>query len=793
MFSGFDKHNHAGLLAGVPRPKPGASQAKGSRFDVQQYLPAGSSEILDAKELPAQKDPKLAAAVAQYFGTAAVAEATTAEALAQYLEQLAPAVEPKLTKDVGDLNRFLSGLRAWVWFNEVYQLAANDFDNDEQTKKVKEAADEAVRLLTDSKDKALAAGLVELYAAAKKAQTKLMELQTKGVCEIPIYEWHGPGFTETTYTQWIGSVPLRPEVKNDKGFWPIPPCTSPWTTTPKAVNPIFKGNIPGLADYLPFDKVSGSANPLPGVVLYGAPLNKLYPQVDMQLVQKIIADQAARLKAKNTLDTTGVGDWVLRCVAQDPEFSPKVGWKEVVKGIGSVYATVTTLGTYQLVQSAFSNNKAAREAAPRAIDAVRALQEKYRNSQPVLDAVAQCNATLQAIRGSVVAVCNQIPPVPVKRTLNKQAGLILPYMSWDAWRNEIKDVPTKTIQNQIKGFGWWTDTPDIVNTIFRSLEAFYPQATPLDKKYFLLQNWEAGQPSPWPLTAPIGFNPAFLPGVAKKTRAEADAALAKLTGTQQEWAIQRGSIKASLLLAQKLTELGKKSKSATDAMSETLSQLGDLLYGCSLPEAPTGLSGKALLAWYNEKLLNCAQNPTPDSLMGQLNVKLAQYEKTKDPAIKKEIDALAEKIGNVTSRRGSRRGKVVANTTDAGGTLPLTEQSNQALQKGKEGTVKLPDGKTVQVGATQTEKEKAQATNQTNKDIVDATKNTLGYVDGSGTALKDINTKVPGALPPVLNDQIDKNKEDVKQIVDPTQPKKSSPPWLLLFGLGAAAVAATKK
>lgn len=789
MFAGFNKHNHAGLLSGVPARPVGPSSKVGNRFDPKPFLPASASEVLDTTDLPPQKDQKLAAAVANYFGTADVAAATKAEALAQYLDQLASNLDAKAGKDVGDLTRFLSGLRVWVFMNEIYQLAANDFDSDAQTSAVKGFADEMQRLLTDSKDKQLAADIVNLYTAAKKAQTDLMKVQVSGVCEIPIYEWHGPGKTETTYCQWIGGVALRPEVKSDKGAWPIPPCASPTMTTIGAVNPIFRGNIPGLADYLPFNAVGPS-----GVAIDSLPLDKRYPKIDQNLLKKIVEDQARRLSAKNTLAAEGVKDWLGRCINQDPEFNPKTSWADWAKAFGNIYVKINTLGLYDL-DSFSSKTGKLKEASKKALPAIAALQETYRNSKPVQDAQAKVAQTLNAIRGTVVAVCNQVPPVPIKRAFNSKAGLILPYRDWNAWREDVKGVPAKTMQNQIKGYGWWQDKPDIVNTILSSLQAFYPDSSPVrfTPEAMLLQNWEPGMPSPWPTKPPLGFDLKALPSVASAARKDATALLAKLAGTQQEWAKQRGSVKASLLLASKLSELGKKSQGATDAMVETLSYLGELLYGCSVPDAPSGLTGKALLDYYNAKLVECAKNPTPDSLMGQLNAKLAQYEKTKDPALKQEIDALSEKIGTVASRRGSRRGKVMSNTTDSGGTLSLTQQSDQTLKNAPPAPkVKLPDGTTVNAGATGTEQNVGQKTAQDNKDTTDKVKSTLGYVDGSGGALGVVNEKVPGALPPALVDQVNENKKNAEDIVDPAKAKKGSP-WALLLGVGAVVAAMRNK
>lgn len=787
MLTGFDRRNHSGMLAG--NAFAAAPRASSVEYP-KRLLPAGAVEVLQDRDLPAQKDAKTQAAVQAYFGTPAVAYATQLTALAQYLTDLLPQLQPKVDKDSADLVRFLSRLRVWRWCNEVYSLAANDFDTPDQRARVAKLVDDICATLTDPKDIAVAKGLTAHYAEAKAAQTALLKLQVACVCNLPIFEFRVAG-TNTTYTQWIGAVALNPKVRSGAGVWPIPPCAAPWLTSPTSVNPIFKGNLPGLADYLPFDSYAKAEGALQGVAVTSAPLDKRYPFVDKNILKKIVDDQAARLGQSPTMAAEGVRDWVTRAVVQDPEFRPENGWAFTA---AYVMQTTLTLGLNNVGKDPKFSQKVA-DALPKALAAVVQIQDAYRKSKIVVDAQGNVVKTLSIIAGAVAAVCADVPPVPVEREYVAQAGLILPVANWNKWREEVNGLPAKGMSNLIKGFGWWKQSPDIVQTIIKSLEAhrLVGRAGEVDPKHLLLDKWVPGSPSPWPATPAVGFRAADVAAAAAKFSAQAQAALEGLSATQVEWVTQRAAVKAALLLSMMLTDLGKKSKSATDEMQATLSYFAEVLYGRGMPTAPEDLKGKALLDWYDEQVEGFAKNPTPDSLMGQLMAKLAAWEKTKDPQLKLEIDQLASKVARVSSRRGARRGLVVDNSAKPGGTLSLIEESQRVLNTTTPATVKLPDGSKADVGVTTVEKEKAGATVQENKDIKAQTDKSLAYTHGSGRGLLAIGDLIPGALAPEMKDQISSNQGTAENVVvQKVEATKGGSGWLLL-GLAAAAVAATRK
>jgi hypothetical protein len=787
MRTGADRGNRAGASAGNVT---GAAPRVSSVDYPKRLLPAGAIEVLQDRDLPPQKDAKTQAAVEAYFGGPAIAYATQLTALAQYLTDLMPQIQSKVDKDSADLINFLSRLRVWRWCNEVYALAANDFDTADQRARVAKLVADICAVLTDPKDIAIAKGLAAHYAAAKDAQTAVLKLQVACVCTLPIYEFRAG--TNTTYTQWVGAIALNPKVRGDKDVWPIPPCAAPWLTTPSSVNPIFKGNLPGLADYIPFDAYGKAEGSLQGIAVNSLPLDKRYPNVDKNILKSIIDDQAARLGQTPTLAAEGMKDWVSRAVVQDPEFQPENGW-----AFNTAYVLMTTL-TFGLnnigKDPKFSGNVAS--ALPKAIAAVTKIQDAYRKSKPVVDAQGNVIKTLSIIAGTVAAVCNGVPPVPVSREYIPQAGLILPVANWNKWREEVNDLPAKGMTNLIKGFGWWKQYPDIVQTIIKSLEAhrLAGRAGEVDPKYLLLDKWTPGSPSPWPAVPAVGFREADVAAAADKFTAQAKAAMVELTPTQVEWVTQRAAVKAALTLSMMLTELGKKSKGATDEMQATLSYFAEVLYGRGMPDAPEGLKGKELLDWYDVQIAGFAKNPTPESLMGQLLAKLQSWEKTKDPQTKLEIDQLASKVARVSSRRGARRGMVVDNSTAPGGTLNLIEKSQNRLNSTNPGTVKLPDGTKAEVGVTTVESNKASATVQENKDIKTKTDTSLSYTHGSGKGLLAINELIPGSLPPEMKEQIDTNQKKTEEVVDPTvtPQSKGGSGWLLL-GLAAAAFAATRK
>jgi prefoldin subunit 5 len=233
------------------------------------------------------------------------------------------------------------------------------------------------------------------------------------------------------------------------------------------------------------------------------------------------------------------------------------------------------------------------------------------------------------------------------------------------------------------------------------------------------------------------------------------------------------------------------------------------LYGCGIPDPPTGVTDpQQILDYYSSKLTECAKNPKPGSLAAQLNDLLKDYAKYSALAangdagaiavcnkLSADIEALQLKMANLVALRGSRRKRAEDNTTDKGGTLENLGTSIIVLAAvsdlGKV-EISLGGGVSVTPGLSAGEQKAADDTKAKNDATDKKAKAALGYIFGSGAALQTLSDTYSLPSNPEVLGQIQSNKDVAFHLLVP-EVKKSSFPWLWLILGGAVAYSQSKK
>lgn len=757
---------------------------------ITNALPAGGKEVLLSAGLPAEKDPSKVELLSQSLGSPTTKAAITAKTLADYADAMIPALSNVSQKSLADLRDFVTKMKAWSLLSKAYFFAANERDAPGQLEAVTKLVNEAVSILSSSKAKADASTLIDAYKEVKAAQVAYWKAQMGLQVQFPLYEFRTVG-TNTTQASWFGSVAMRPEVASPEGKYPVADCFLPKVVGER--NPDFYSQIPGLADYLPYSAYPGAK----GInLLNDTVYSELYAKgkngttdFDSVYALMVLSDQWRRLYNKpfnddpKNFETRTVLDFVNTAIAQDPEWDASAfNWRTLVKGVLAVSVPVLGFISYfSSVPVGFIGritNERAKEVLPKVCGTIAAGQQASRSEAgPLFDARKAYLAALSKMRTTIILACGGVPPVPVQWTV--KGSLLQPSPDWAKWQQEVSGPASLDLETSGKKF--FSDMgAGFVPFVLAQLKGCY-FFKPGDKDSTLAY-WSPDQSvSPWAPSIP-DYSKAL--GVLTRAqgplRDQANSLLSVLTPLQKQWATSRAAVKSALLVAARLSELGLSTQSTTDTILGTLSEFAMQLYGKELPVPPADVTPEKLKDWYTKVLTEAAQNPTPDSLAGKVAALQAEYNKTHDPAILKQIDDLKSTMEGLVTRRVRRRGLATSNVRDDAGSTDLATKSTAALNRsGQAG-----------VGMTEAEKNLASKTNATNQEVVAKDQKTLAYVAGSGAALNEVIGTSGLAVSPTVQTTLEDNKTKAENGLP--QAKQSSGLLLWLAAAGAA-YAATRK
>ncbi len=791
-----------------------------------KLLPANGKEILLSSELPAAKDPELVAALKQTLGDPAVDTAIVLGALALYLENLKPEIEAVSGKDEEALRDFATKLKAWPLLARVYFLACNDVDPPGQRDQVKKLVDQAVAYLSGSSAKKAAATLLDQYDKIKAAQVTYWKAQIGLSVAFDLYEFRTLG-TNTTKATWRGPVPMRPETANSAGVYPLPDCFLPKEgSTDGLRNPIVYAQLPGLADYLPYDTYPCAGANIQNNAHFANLFAEGLTKPDMfasEYAYRIMEDQWRRLqgkpfnKDKANFVTRTVTNFVALGVEQDPEWNPNVlNARAVSTVLGFLAAPAVTFGlaTTAVGAAVLSPLAAAGAYFGYGTSAAKKLGLSLRGYEvlfPACDVIARAQAgarkdastplavaykayrsEMEKMRNTIVNTCAGLPPVPIGwRVFGK---ILQPTYDFEAWLKAVGGPASFDVAASGKRFfpeygsGFVGYVADCLQASFKGLRAGQNDAIAI---------WDPAKTlSPFP-TKLLDKKQALaqISKALAMVQKQRDAVSSKLSPVQVAWANARAEVKGYLLLASRLLELGLKSENTTESVVDTLAEFAFQLYGVTLPNPPADMPATGYKDWYDKVLVEAAKNPSPQSLMGQILQLQAAYEKTPDPATLKKLRELQIKMGSLIARRARRRGLVLDNTLSKGGTKPLAESAKGAVQMAGVAAFKkvdlsaIPKLGNVSAGATSAEKQVGTTVatgattleNKANKD--------LGYAYGSGSALTELIGQAGLSVGDAVTDQIGATKQTASDNL-PKAEKKGNP--LLLVLLAGAAYAATK-
>jgi hypothetical protein len=759
---------------------------------IANALPAGGKDVLLSAGLPAEKDPSKAELLSQSLGSPTTKAAITAQTLADYADAMIPALSGVSQKSLADLRDFTTKMKAWSLLSKAYFFAANERDAPGQIEAVTKLVNDAVSILSSSKAKADASTLVDAYKEVKAAQVAYWKAQMGLQVQFPLYEFRTVG-TNTTQASWFGSVAMRPEVASSDGKYPVADCFLPKIVGER--NPDFYAQIPGLADYLPYSAYPGAR----GINLTSDSVYAdLYKKgkddsaaFDSAYALMLLSDQWRRLYNKPFNDdpknfvTRMVVDFVNVAIEQDPEWDASAfNWRTVVKGV--LYVSTLLPASIDHLASDFAGlgvlayvqSKRAKEVLPKVCGTIAAAQQAARGEAGALfDARKAYLASLSKMRTTIILACGGVPPVPVQWTV--KGSLLQPSPDWSKWQQEVSGPASLDLETSGKKF--FSDMgAGFVPFVLAQLKGCY-FFKPGDKDS-MLAYWSPDQSvSPWAPSIP-DYSKAL--GVLTRAqgplRDQANSLLSVLTPLQKQWATSRAAVKSALLVAARLAELGLSTQSTTDTILGTLSEFAMQLYGKELPVPPADVTPEQLKDWYSKVLTEAAKNPTPDSLAGKVAALQAEYNKTHDPAILKQIDDLKSTMEGLVTRRVRRRGLATSNVRDDAGSTDLATKSTAALNRsGQSG-----------VGMTEAEKNLAAKTNATNQEVVAKDQKTLAYVAGSGDALNEVIGTSGLTVSPTVQTTLEDNKTKAESGLP--QVKQSSGLLLWLAAAGAA-YAATRK